>query len=273
MSRESLDEATRKNIQGELPDVLSLQKYILRNLRPDTITAFYHQDIDSMVPIAAVCLADAVHTLTEARYAMFEALAHLILYRAAAEEETAVFFARFYADNVALRLYSSAEHLANAVVCMLEIDEKRLEPYTKKYISRAAQVGNLLKREFPNHAVTNAILALANSPEWQRASLYRNEWVHGQPPNLINQGDTFARRKRWERIEEDGQVKHVLAMEAGGDTPEFDGIVNFSIDDLIAFVKPALSKLAIATEEVTGIYDAIVRDAAQKSGLLYVPSN
>ena len=36
---------------------------------------------------------------------------------------------RFYIDGIVSQLYAAGEHLANAIICMLELKENQLEKY------------------------------------------------------------------------------------------------------------------------------------------------
>ncbi|MCK5843106.1 MAG: hypothetical protein KAG97_00275 [Victivallales bacterium] len=51
---------------------------------------------------------------------------------------------KFYLDDVALRLYAAAEHLANGIISMLEIDESDIIDEKKKdrLLSRQSVLGN-----------------------------------------------------------------------------------------------------------------------------------
>jgi len=121
----------------------------------------------------------------EATYAFHEILAHRKWYlekREAPNELTAIFFSKFYADDVALRLYSAGEHLANALLFMLEVSKHDLDRYKKKNrISLQVVVGHYLINEYPNDPVTKAILKLVKSKGWLKTIKYRNDWVHNQP--------------------------------------------------------------------------------------------
>jgi hypothetical protein len=98
-----------------------------------------------------------------------EAIAHKVwhLEKVKPKNETAaVFFIRFYTDDIALRFYSAGQHLAAAVVDMLEISQQEFAPYEKKRVSRKVIVGNYLPKEKPIHPVTVVVLSLADSHEW-----------------------------------------------------------------------------------------------------------
>ena len=243
MSGFVLDDSTRERIIQELPDVLAIQRKV-QSVSPDFISIKFSPE--SAIPVALICLTDAVHTLAEARHALYELFAHRIWYeekRDPPNEMVAVFFGRFYADDTALRLYSAGEHLANAIIFMLEINEKRFKRYKQRKISQQSAVGYFLKKEEPNHPITTAVLKLAKSKDWQKTIEYRNKWVHEQPPTVAGLGMIYERRKRWQRIETGYQL-----TAGGGDKPEY------SIDDLVGFIQPAFFQFTDTMEVVVEFY-------------------
>jgi hypothetical protein len=125
---------------------------------------------DSQISIAAVCLYDAIHTAEHANYAFHEILADRKWYlekRDPPLEGTANSFAVFYADDAALRLYSAGERMANAIVFMLELNEKDLEPYRQSNrVSLQVIVGHYLIRERSDDPITRAVLKLVKSKEF-----------------------------------------------------------------------------------------------------------
>lgn len=94
-------------------------------------------------------------------------------------ESLAIFFGRFYADDTALRLYAAGEHLAKAIVSMLEISNQDLQIARKAARSDGSAgeqitVGKFLTKMRPNHSVTAAIVKLIGADEWQKTITYRN---------------------------------------------------------------------------------------------------
>src|SRR5215218_1723998 len=131
MSRGKLDKVTARTIESQLPNVKDVRKAALQ-LQPDFISFGFPPG--STIPIAAVCLHDVTATLQEVRHALFQSLAYILWYREREDppdEHKAVFFGRFYVDDAALRLYAAGEHLAEAIVCMLEISSSALNDYRK----------------------------------------------------------------------------------------------------------------------------------------------
>jgi hypothetical protein len=255
MSRGLLGKKILKEIAKQLPDIQQLNRDIL-SYTPELVS--FRFPPDSSVPVASVCLFDAFDALADARYAFHEILAHRMWYlekRATPLERTAIHFTRFYADDVALRLYAAGEHLANAIIDMLEIKTRALIPYKKKRISRQIIVWEYLKREEPMHAITQAVKKLAQSKEWLATLGYRNDWVHGKPPIIKGLGIQYKRRKRWEIGE-----GYIGLSVGGGDEPRF------SDRDLISIVRPALFIFAETLTDVTAWYIQLIESRSNVLG-------
>jgi hypothetical protein len=253
MSRFLLDDSTLARISQELPDLQDLER-VASSFAPDVISMSFPPE--SPIPVAAVCLQDATNTLFEARYALHELFAHRIWYREKIEppnELAAMFFIRFYADDVASRLYSAGEHLANAIIFMLEIGEQHLKKYKNQRTSQQSAVGNFLKKEKPTHPITAMVLKLAQSKEWKNTVEYRNKCVHEQPPTvegleIIYKYRPYKRQKRW-RSSATGDY----TLELGSiDKPEYS-----SVDDLVRFVAPASFHFTEALTKVTQFYEQL----------------
>lgn len=233
MSGFVLTNSTMDRIHQELPKLDHLNVVKL-TLTPDFISTKFKSKPESTVPIAAVCLQDAFDTLFAARYALGELYAHRIWYQEESEnpnEVEAVFFSRFYAEDTALRLYSAGEHLANAIVFMLEISDQQLDKYKTHKTSQQSIVGSFLTTEKPNHPATKAVVKLAQLQEWNDTITYRNRLVHEQPPTIKGLGIVYKRSIRWKVS---GSGREYRLEIGGGDEPEY------SIDDLLGFIKPAL---------------------------------
>jgi ribosomal protein S13 len=250
MSRGKLDKETSARVAKELPNVLDVRRASLY-LQPDFISMGFPSG--STIPIASVCLQDATSVLQEARYALLEALAHVVWYREKCEppnEKFAVFFGKFYADDAALRIYAAGEHLANAIINILQIkkevsDFKRLKlAKSKNVVSQQAIVGNYLVVNDPNHEITKAILRLKESEEWKKTRKYRDDWVHGKPPIIDGMGIEYERRNRL-----------IVSADSIGVSIGGGDEAHYSVEDLLGFMKPALFLL---TETVTEIVDYYV---------------
>jgi ribosomal protein S13 len=249
MSRGKLDKETSARVEKELPEVVDVRTASLY-LQPDPISMGF--PTGSTIPIASVCLQDATSALMEARYALFEAIAHLVWYREKCEppnETLAVFFGKFYADDAALRIYAAGEHLANAIINMLEIkkevsDFKRLKlAKSRNVVSKQALVGIYLIENYPDHEITKAIRRLKESMDWKKTRTYRDDWVHGKPPIISGMGIEYERRNRL-IVSADS----IGVSVGGGDEP------HYSVEDLLGFMKPALFLLTEAVTEIVDYY-------------------
>lgn len=252
MSREKIDNETAARIEEQLPNVNDLRTQAL-GFRPETICLSF--PAKSTIPIAAVCLQDVTSTLQEVRYALMEVFAHLICYREKAKpsnEPLAVFFGRFFIDDAALRLYAAGEHLAEAIIAMLEIAKEDLNPFRKgggeSVGSTQRLVGKFLLKTKPDHEISKAIQQLIDTEEWSTTINYRNAWVHSKPPIVKGLGVQYERRNRLVVTD-----TYVGVNVGGGDEPEY------SIDKLLGYVLPATFAFVKTTDVVIGCYDGLLK--------------
>jgi hypothetical protein len=205
MARGDLSLAIQARIDALLPDPMARGDDII-SLSPDMISVAF--DPDSDIPIASVCLLDALRTMGAARYGLFESHAHGIYYREVAtppEEMKAVWFEQFYVQDAAHRLYGAAEDIAEALVMMLEISPARLRKFKERGVSQQRAVGELLVKEHTDLAITGSIKALTGSAAWTAAMSYRGRLVHEQPPLVGGLGIVHRRQRRWQKTEGGGR--------------------------------------------------------------------
>jgi hypothetical protein len=222
-------------------------------MRPDAISLRFHKD--STVPIAAVCLKDCVHLLIQARWALAQSYASLDWFRGKSpfsREGTAVFFGRFYADDVAVRLYAAQEHLADAIIAMLEITKTDLNPHQNKRVSKASVVGAFMRKQKPNHKITKAAVKLFSSAAWKDADRYRGLWTHEQPPAVANSGQVWTRDKRWKKVQQTGVEAYSLGI-GTGDPPEY------TVDQIVKFLHAAFAGFASTVRTVVNAYLQILK--------------
>jgi hypothetical protein len=247
MSRGLLSEAELKRIASQLPAIADLQR-LKGSLTPDVISIRFPHD--SWVPVAAVALSDAIRTTEEAAVALHECLAHRAWYlehRTPPQEISASFLGRFFATDLALRLHSGAEHLANAIIFMLGIGDQELKGFRVPKANQASNVGNYLLSKEPEHPITIAVAQLGRSPEWRKTLRYRDRWTHEQPPNISQLGLVYRRTRRWS-----GGV-----LQAGAsDAPEY------SVDDLLGFMAPAYELFVDTLRKVSGWYKGYLSENA-----------
>lgn len=219
MPEVSLDKQTIDRIKRQVPCLDGLSEQVL-SLAPDFISINFPPD--SLVPVAAACFHDTLHTLAEARYALLEAHSQGTWYRGKGDQgakRTAIWMESFYAGDAAFRLYSAGEHLASAIICMMEISDSDLRRFKSKHSSTQATVGQYLLKKKPLLPISKAIATLAKSIAWAEAIKYRNDLVHEQPPSVAGLGIVFKRSKRW-RLSPDGKTP-ILSI-GKGDKPDFD---------------------------------------------------
>jgi hypothetical protein len=221
MLRGILTDEEKSSISARLPnldDLLRLSVY----LDAEWISMrFGHEP---MIPIAGVCLRNAISVLSMSRFAVYEAYAHQIWYCEHANRDNAELYAvwlgRFFADDAALRLYVVGEYLADAIRIVLRISTDDLEPYREKYTSHQAVIGNYLDAEMPGHEITKAVVRLRSKPEWKWIRDYRDEWVHEQPPLMAGLGRQFNREPKWKPVKGASVPQTKLSGTSEGDPTE-----------------------------------------------------
>jgi hypothetical protein len=250
MARGWLDDDTLKSLAGKIPNTQDLEGVL--DLDPQLISSVY--PYDSTVPTAAPCLLDTWHFLRAASYALHEALAEATWYsekRTPPAPVEAIFFGSFFVDDCTQRLYAAGEHLAAAILRMLEIDEKTL-PSANGRTSRQARVASFLKQHEPTSTIAQVVMRLGQSRAWRAAMKHRNRWVHAQPPRVAGLGLSFSRKKRW-NTSVDGKT-HTLPLGAG-DPPDAD------LTSLLSMSQDAIADFAEAFRGVRDAYLAILSSA------------
>jgi hypothetical protein len=132
---------------------------------------------------------------------------------------------------------------------MLEITERELEKYRNQRVSQQSILGHYLASEQAANPITKAVLALAESREWKKSMSYRGNWVHEQPPTVSGLGPVYKRRRRWIQSEDGKSFK--LGIGSGDDA-------EYSIDEVLKFVQPAIFRFVDLFNQVVGIYLDII---------------
>ena len=225
--RGELNQETLDEIGKQLPSIENLQSRIIK-LNPGLLSIKLHPE--SEIPITAVCLNDVVEMMAEMRYAMHELLAHKKWYleKNPPNKETAIWFSQYYAIDGILRLYSAAEHLAQAITFALEITLK------EKSSSRLWRVCKCLKKSKPDDMITEAVENLTNDRDWKKLRKIRDDWVHNKPPMIDGLGISYDRKKRWKEAEKGFQLGF-----GGGDKPQYtdDELFNILNSSMILFLE------------------------------------
>lgn len=240
--RGHLSDAALERIEECLPKASSLPG--IGRLLPDSVAL--HFPPDSGMDIAVVCLRDAAEYYQEAWLALHECRAGVEWYRVERDPplpETAVFVGRFYADDVALRVYSAAEHLAAFLQFYLKIPNDTLKPYSRRRTSKASQLGHYLMEKMPKHVVTRAVLEFVNDEDCSFTLDYRRKWVHDERPRIGGLGMVYRRQRRWKT-----RGKQRTLGFGQGDQPDLD------FDELAEKVSGALEALARLLDELYAVF-------------------
>jgi hypothetical protein len=251
MTRGLLPDDELNRIEAKLPSVESLA---VKALQMDPNFMYLAFEPGSDIPLAAVCLQDATDVLRDARITLHECYTHGIYYRKYKDppkEEAAIMMERFFLDDLALRLYATGEHLASAIIFMLELTDEDLKPYKADRASKQSIVGHYLAEERPNHRITKAVDKLASSKDWQLSMDYRGRWVHDQPPTVQGLGIVYRRCSKWERNAKTLKMSITLGV---GDKPEY------SIEEVRGFLEKGFVELINATQSCIDYFEGMLRD-------------
>jgi len=247
-----LDQQKLDWIIGQVPCFDDMYEQVL-SLAPDFISMKSRPD--SLMPVAAVCFHDTLHTLAEARYALLEAHSQGIWYRSKGDpsaKRTAIWMECFFAGDAASRLCSAGEHLANAIICMMEIPHSDLWPPKSKHTSSQAAVGKYLLKKKPFLPISQVIASLVQSAAWAEAIEYRNDLVHKQPPSFHGMGLVYKRSKRWQ-VSPDGKTFELKI--GAGDNPDFH------TQQVIVLMTKALELLIGALKACLAFYEEKLHQA------------
>jgi hypothetical protein len=256
MSGFILEEEDAQRIIKELPSMSGVEKYRCL-LDPSLISTSLRFHPECNFPLAAVCFSDTLSTLADIRFALSEALANRIWYceqRSELVPETGIWMEAFYLTDAAIRLYSAAEHLANGIICMLELKNEDLEPFREGRSSQQIIVGKYLAGTKMDSQITKEILKLRDSESWHKIVEIRTDTTHNQPPTIEGMGITYKRKKRWVKSE-DG--RSYTTGVGGGDEPDI------TVDEMETHVKKAMEAFIEISEGVIAIY----ADMLAKNGI------
>lgn len=230
----SLSEENRRKIISSLPGQINQETGAwLRITPPEWIDAVTGPN--SSLSVSFICLLDAVNVGLSVDYALFQAHVHLSYFREehvdAPQEKQAIDYCRFYVDDAALRIYAAGEHIANAIINLLKLQDNDLK--IGRNASLATTVGKHLIKNFPELHVTQIVKEISKNDAWIDTINYRNEWVHNQPRLIAHPGPgvNYKRRTRWRQPWEG-----VWLMSHGGDTWDKPEI---TIENLLSMVTKA----------------------------------
>ncbi|TKJ28702.1 MAG: hypothetical protein CEE40_10925 [Chloroflexi bacterium B3_Chlor] len=246
--RGQLSETALSRIEQSLPRPSCLAK--IGQLLPESMALYCGPDSD--MDIAVVCLRDAADYFEEARLALHECKAGMEWYRVEEDppvEKMAIFVGRFFADDVALRIYSTAEHVAAFLQAYLGISEDDLEPYSSGRTSKASMVGHYLMEEEPDHEMTKAVKQFIGREECKFALDYRNKWVHDQRPRIADLGMVWKREKRWRKTEKGRTLSFGM-----GDQP------SITVDTLASTMQAALEGVARLLDDTFAVFWETIKE-------------
>lgn len=241
-------------IDEKLPTrIFDLQRKILQPNIDLLLAATVHDSFknqknpETKIDIAAVCLRDSVDVACDVVYALRKANENLIWYREqhpdAPREMEACRFAKFYADDVALRLYASGEHIANFIIYFLDIPAADIKFHKKSNAAISSAVGKYLNITSNNQNISQYINVLLKGDSWLKTIDYRNHWVHEQPPLMEGQGIVCERKSRLKKTEKGYSVGITL-----GDTPKY------TIDSLLSMVTNATNDFVCLLENLVAVW-------------------
>lgn len=245
-----LSEQRWAEIEAKLPKAVDVQSRLLLRIEFISLKSGWNSKLD----VATVCLRDASEVACDAVYALRQAYANLIWFREdapdAPQELNACNFCKFYIDDVALRLYASAEHIRNFVIGFFDIQKPSLKLFGKRGSSKFDIVSKYLYKEMPSHAMTVAIRELLSNGDWEKVIDYRNTWVHQQPPLIAGLGIVYKRKSRWTN----SNNSHKLGL-GGGDKPDI------TVDELLEGVSSATHSLVNLLAELTNLLYARLNES------------
>lgn len=202
-----------KNIPNKIFDI---QKSLLFSME----LFLFKKGPETKLDIATVCMKDAVDVGCDAVYALRQAHIHLRQHNNIITDEYCKFLelnrCKFYLDDISLRHYAGAEHIAYFIIAFKQINDTDLNPYRSKHTSMASTVGLYMIKEHPSDQITSVITNLNNNTDWSKTREYRNKWVHEQPPLIEGLGIVYKRKSRWVPIK--GGYELRLGF---GDTPDY----------------------------------------------------
>lgn len=184
MSPVPLSDKEWHKINASLPDVSILCKKI-HSLPQMEWLSTNDSEITSQLRLSYVCFYDASRFLQNARYALGQSIAIRRYFKGLSTQENdnnhafSDIRSRFYADYVALLLYSTAEHTRTGIVKLFSLN---LSQVTGRY--NLLKTLNALEELFPNDPITIATKRFDDSPERLSVWKYRDDWVHGKPQRV-----------------------------------------------------------------------------------------
>ena len=200
MHRSGLSKRDLAKIEEGIADACSVQEPILVAADPAWIEHAYLPEITKK-GVAWVCLADAAEMLTETRYALVQATAYRVAYdRGLDPPDTqlspSLFMAQFHMDDTVLRLYATAESVAECVTAFYDAElTQALRAVKKPRASQFKNVCNAIAAVRLPGGLAVKMLSTGDASETGWVTKYRNAWMHGQRMRMTGTGLRFGRNK------------------------------------------------------------------------------
>ena len=263
-----LSETKKQEIKNKLPNINSELAW-LSGLHQDWLD--HLAGPKSKIPVAKVCLLDAVRVTGQTSYALGQAYAHINWFKeecpGAPKNSDAHHYGRFYADDAVIRLYSAAEHVASFIISFLDIPKNELSQYKKenKQVAMAVVIGKYLTKQKANSPITLLLETLRNE-KWDFIRGYRNEWIHNKPSMLDSPGVDYKRINRWRQM---GNI-YSLGLRT-------NYVPDHALDDLLDATLQCLWGFSKVLSEMTNVYFQEIETLGIKrdleKGVLIPPDN
>jgi hypothetical protein len=228
---------------------------IISFFNPEPITQ--HLAPDNRVTIGVVCVNDAYDYLKEAWWLLHNAFCFHAYIENCRENEY-IFIPRIYTDDTCLRLYSSAEHLASAIVAILGIDRKNFKSDKQKAL--AVRLGKYFLAEHPNHKLSAPIKKLISSEQWKTVILWRNNWVHNKRI-ISTERPEYKRHNLWTRKD-----KTTFEISMG---PKRQTASDYHLAEILQTILTALNTYIVCFHEIIAFLKEFICDEIFKGRLLY----
>jgi len=213
-------------IERGIPDAYSIHRAIVSVAYPPFIEFAYLPE-RTLKGIAWVCLTDAAEMLAESRYALIQASAHRVAYDRIPEADdgtrmSRLFMAQFYMDDTVLRLYATAESVAECLKVFYNAElAPTLAAAKKPRASQFMNVCNAIGAVRLPGTLAITMLSTGGAPETVWVTSYRNDWMHGQRQRMEGTGLGFDRKQRLQEITTEQGGTAITIGFGGGDPHKF----------------------------------------------------
>jgi hypothetical protein len=214
---------------------------VVSSLRPDFLSINYPHE--SRIPIASVCLVDAWLCLKQTQFALHNY-----------NEVKSPFKKEYFLEDIAVRLYSTAEHIANALQFIFEIDDKDLNAYQEKRTSKQIAIGRYLINNMNDHPIAHVLKNnFNNNIDWNKTIDYRSAVVHDQPPIIEGGIKKFNRKPKWKNS--DGSIHLGISFDVVCDEHDY------TMNELESFLMVSYTNMINTCNAVIKYYLTILKQS------------